>query len=936
MASRQARLEQAQLALRNGQAEKAGRECEKLLVENPRDVEARYIRAMSFAANRRYAEAVGDFRRVLSLRTDFLPALINGGIALISAGNLTEAGEFLEKARKLNPAPAELHFGLGLCRERLGDFHGAVTAYREAIARNPRFPDAYNNLGVVYDRLDDLPTAVDCFRHATALHPQFAQAHQNLGNALLRMGQARAAADAFQSAAKIAPLPALAQADLGAALLTSCDYPAAAAALEQALALDPQLPGAAANLGEALRNLGLWDRATAAFQHALAMRPGFPEVQVGLGRIAASRGDVGEASSRLLAALSAKTDDLQFTLATARELEQMGARTESLSVLRNAVVSFPLNADIHDALGSLWHRIGNIREALVNYQGALAIDDIRAETLLNVSRAQESLGLVLEAIQSAERALTIRAAFPDALVAIASCALRLCDWNLGRSALARLRGIPGGIDLLHPFMMIALDLEPDEMAQSLRRRGLLIERPPKISPLPHYSHDRLRIAYLSADFREHPVAHAIAGVIDRHDRKRTTTIAISLSADDGSQIGSRLRASFDEFIDASSLGDREIAQIVREREIDVAIDLAGHTTGARPAVFAMRVAPVQINYLGFPGSLGVDFMDYIIADDIVVPRSDDVLYTERVLRMPHSYLPFDVSRSIDAARPSRAAAGLPAEGFVFCAFNTSYKITEDMFEVWLRLLQDLPESHLWLRSMEVAAMQNLISFAIARGISPERLIFAPFEAKMETHLARLSLADLFLDTVPYNAHTTASEALWAGVPIVTCRGNKFAGSRRCQLVDGGRPTRIGLSRSRKLSSSRPADCFNAGIVDADSRTPKRAEMLGTNFRHRALHPRSGEYSLCGAAGVTGRYENGLQGTLVVLSVYGALCSVTSSPDWMSKPSSTPKAVSFNLGSSICFCESPLVAEFTICTETVRTSSDKLMSIPSILLRLSRR
>jgi predicted O-linked N-acetylglucosamine transferase (SPINDLY family) len=223
------------------------------------------------------------------------------------------------------------------------------------------------------------------------------------------------------------------------------------------------------------------------------------------------------------------------------------------------------------------------------------------------------------------------------------------------------------------------------------------------------------------------------------------------------------------------MSSAEVASLLRAREVDIGIDLAGHTLGARPDLFAMRVAPVQVNYLGFPGSSGLDFMDFIIADETVVPGGDESLYTERVARMPHSYLPFDCSRPAAGGGASRASAELPPHGFVFCGFSTSYKISREIFDTWMALLRDVPDSVLWLRRMDAVASENLRSAAALQSVCADRLVFAPFEPNMEAHLTRLALADLFLDTLPYNAHTTAIEALWAGVPVISCRGNKFAG-----------------------------------------------------------------------------------------------------------------------------------------------------------------
>jgi predicted O-linked N-acetylglucosamine transferase (SPINDLY family) len=265
------------------------------------------------------------------------------------------------------------------------------------------------------------------------------------------------------------------------------------------------------------------------------------------------------------------------------------------------------------------------------------------------------------------------------------------------------------------------------------------------------------------------------------------------------------------------MSDREIAAKMSAMEIDIAIDLAGYTTGARTNLFALRAAPVQINYLGFPGSMGVEFIDYIIADDIVLPASHEEFYSERVLRMPNSYLPFDNGRVIPDAGPTRAAAGLPDGALVFCAFNNGYKITRSVFDAWMGLLREVPDSVLWLRSASDELAAALRMNARRRGIADSRLLFAGYERDMDAHLARLRLADIFLDTQPYNAHTTAVEALWAGVPVISIRGSSFAG-------------RVGAS---VLAASQMPDLVNNTIEEYQAMAAKFAHSDSLRLATRA-------------------------------------------------------------------------------------------------------
>ncbi len=667
MPSPQVELQRAGAALNGGDARAASRICQKLLTANPRDVEARYLHGRCLAGLGRMRDATAEFRKVLTARRGFFPALVDLGIAAALDGNYEEGRAALEQARAIDSRPAELHFGLGLCLLGFKDSLGAIEAFRAAIERNPHFPDAYSNLGVAYDRLGQLTEARDCFRQALAIYPEHVDAQRNLDAVASRLEEASGGDGALQRAA---------------------------------------------------------------------------------------------------------------------DLESLGSSSEALSVLQAAAQAHPTHADVHDALGMLLHRLSRLPEALDCYERALEIDDHRTQTYLNCGHALESLGALSRAIECFERARTLDPGNVQAVASIASCAFRLCDWELKREMLEILRSSPNGIDELQSFLLLASDIDPSDAAQSLRRRAAATVWPaPPTSPPARIREvsDRLRVAYVSPDFRIHPVGYAIAGVIESHDRNRIATIGISLRPPDGSAIASRLQSAFEEFIDASTLSDRDVVKLMRERGIDIGIDLAGLTAESRTGIFAMRAAPVQVNYLGYPGSMGMDFMDYLVADRLVVPAADEVYYAEKILRLPNSYLPFDDTRRIPAGM-TRASAGLPAEGFVFCAFNNGFKITHDMFAVWMSLLREVRGSVLWLRSMGPMTAANLKNAAAAAGIAPDRLIFASFEERIEVHLARLQLADVYLDTLPYNAHTTATEALWAGVPVITCIGKTFAGRVGASLL----------------------------------------------------------------------------------------------------------------------------------------------------------
>jgi protein O-GlcNAc transferase len=359
----------------------------------------------------------------------------------------------------------------------------------------------------------------------------------------------------------------------------------------------------------------------------------------------------------------------------------------------------------------------------------------------------------------------------------------LCDWRGYSEECARvISGVRAG-NAVSPFALLSLPSSSEDQL-SCARAALADEfrSPPEpVVRRQYVSRNRIRVGYLSFDLRYHAVGFLTVGLFENHDRSRFETIALSLCPDDGSQVRKRLESAFDQFRDMSLRSDDEIAKLIRGSEIDIVVDLNGFTQGARMHVLACRPAPIQVNYLGYPGTMGADYIDYIIADRIVIPEDQQQLYSENVVYLPHCYQANDDRRPISDVVFSRGQVGLPDHGFVFCSFNNTFKINPPVFDIWMRLLRKIDGSVLWLLEGNANAPDNLRSEAERRGVAANRLVFAP-RMKSEDHIARQTLADLFLDTLPYNAHTTASDALWVGLPVLTCLGPTFAGRVAASLL----------------------------------------------------------------------------------------------------------------------------------------------------------
>jgi predicted O-linked N-acetylglucosamine transferase (SPINDLY family) len=352
-----------------------------------------------------------------------------------------------------------------------------------------------------------------------------------------------------------------------------------------------------------------------------------------------------------------------------------------------------------------------------------------------------------------------------------------CNWRTRESDLQlAAEGVRSGRPIVTPFVQRAISNSEEEgyLTARIWARGY----PPADSPLWRgelYKHDKIRLAYISTDFRTHPVGISMIGCLEHHDKAKFEITAISLGPDDESEVRRRIESAADRFVDARAMDDISVARLIRDLEIDIAIDLNGLTGGKRPGILAPRPAPVQVNYLGYPGTMAASFIDYIIADPIVIPAEHHVFYSEKVAYLPNAYLPHDRSRQIAKQAPSREQEGLPETAFVFACFNKLSKISPEIFDIWMRLLHAVEGSVIWLQDTDHAAKNNLRHEAEAHGISANRLVFARTKKLLELHLARLSLADLFLDTLPYNAHATGVDALWAGLPVLTCLGKTFPG-----------------------------------------------------------------------------------------------------------------------------------------------------------------
>jgi protein O-GlcNAc transferase len=501
-----------------------------------------------------------------------------------------------------------------------------------------------------------------------------------------------------------------------------------------------------------------------------------------LGFVHMQRGEFAEAERMMGEALriNPRSPDAHYNRGCV--LQQMQRNAEAIAAFDAALVIKPDFAEAAINRGTALLAEGQYEAALASFDAGLALSPRDTHALASRGTALFELKRYGEAASNYERLLALDPDFPYARGSLALTRAYCCDWHSRNEDLSRLHcDIRAGKPALVPHA--ATLLLDDAEDQLLSARCWAMERPvpPPLWRGERYRHEKIRIAYVSADFHSHATAFLAAGLFEHHDRSRFETVAISLGPDDGSPMRARLSKAFDRFADLRGRSDAEAARAMRNAEIDIAVDLKGYTQNARPGIFAARAAPVQVNYLGHPGTMGAPYMDYILADSVIVPDEHRRFYSEQVAFLPGSYQCNDNTRRISERPVNRAAAELPDKGPVFVSFNNLYKITPEVFGVWMRLLHSREGSILWLLDDNALAKANLKREAAARGVAAERLIFAP-RVIPEEHLARQRLGDLFLDTLPCNAHTTASDALWAGLPVLTCMGMAFAGRVAASLL----------------------------------------------------------------------------------------------------------------------------------------------------------
>jgi predicted O-linked N-acetylglucosamine transferase (SPINDLY family) len=538
---------------------------------------------------------------------------------------------------------------------------------------------------------------------------------------------------------------------LGSLLRRLGDAEPALGLIDRAIVIRSNVAGLHNNRGNALVDLKRHEEALAAFDRALTLDPELPEAHVG-------RGNALRALKRL---------------------------TEAMRCYESAQRLRPDYPEAHCNVGNVLLDLRRYEAAIGCYDRAIALKPELVEAHNNRANALKGAGRLEESAESYERALALRPDYEFAAGMMLHTRMLVCSWSTLNERLADTAARIARNEKVSPLLPVLSLFDSPQLHRQAARCWARSQHPDSDalgSLQPHEPSERIRIGYFSADFHSHPVAYLMAGLLEAHDRRHFEVFGFSFGPNADDPMQRRMMAAVDRFIDVRGRSDLEVARLARELRIDIAIDLGGYTQDARVGVFSFRAAPVQVSFLGFPGTLGAPFMDYIVADDVVIPPGSRALYDEKVVSLPW-FQPNDIAREVSDRTFTRAEFGLPDEAFVFCCFNTHYKITPQVFDLWMRIMRAVPSGVLWLRELSTAGVANLRREAERRGVSAQRLHFAPRLPEMADHLARQRLADLFLDTVPYNAHTTASDALWVGLPVLTLAGCSYAARVGASLLE---------------------------------------------------------------------------------------------------------------------------------------------------------
>ena len=701
---------------------------------------------------------------------------INSVIELFSQDKISQALEVVQDLFKDYPNEPILFNISGACYAGLGQLDAAVKSYEEAIAIKPDYAKAHFNLAGTLHDLGQLDAAIISYEKTIEIKSDFAEAHNNLGNVFKELQQDDAAIQSYKKALVINPEYVESQYSLGNIFQELGQFESAIKCYEKVLVIKPNFAEMQNNLGVVFQKVGKLSAALERFQQALVIKPDFAEAHNNLGNVFKELNQLDDALESYKRAIVVNPEYVESHYSLGIIFQELGQFESAIKCYEKVLVINPNYAEAYNNLGNAFNALLQKDDAIKFYEKAISIKPDYSFAYANLASTLKDLKRPEEALVIYESEIIQNSDLDFILSELLDTRMHLCIWDDLPNKLNELRKkINNSEIVLNPFLLLTMIDDPELQRKQAEIYAMdLSSINNKLPRVNYYSkHKKIRIGYFSSDFREHPVGLLTSELYELHDREHFEIYAFSLWAGANDEVTLRIKAGVDNFYDVHMMSVKDIVLLSRSLEIDIAIDLGGYTAHSRLDIFAMFAAPIQINYLGYPGTMGSNYYDYIIADKSLISEDSKSNFSENIIYLPNCYMPQDRSRKVSEKTLSRQEFNLPEDGFVFCCFNNSFKITPKEFDIWMRLLSKINGSVLWLLKANVSSEINLKNEAKKRGIEPERIIFA-HKLEIKEHLARQKLADLFLDTFTFNAHTTASDALWVGLPVLTKAGKGFA------------------------------------------------------------------------------------------------------------------------------------------------------------------
>ncbi len=668
--------------------------------------------------------------------------LINKALQLHEEGKIKDAIRLYSEILQSQNNDPQLLFMLGTAYVQIGKIELGIENLKKSILIKPDNAFSHSNLGNALKELKRYDEALDSYDKAIKINSNYADIHNNKGSVLKNLKRFNEAIECYDNAIKIKSDHAYSHNNKGNALKELKRYDEALDSYDKAIKINSNYADAYNNKGNTLKELNRYDEALASYDKAIQIKSNHVEAYN-------NRGIVLQNLNQYKAALASYDKALKL----------------------NPNYTFAYNNR-----GNVLKYINRYDEAIASYNKAIEINPHFEDPYNNKGNALKDLKRFDEALANYENVVKLKSDFKYILGKVLHTRMILCSWNDFDSLTEKIvKALNKKLKVIDPFFFLGLS---DNPAFSKLTSEIFVEdKIPKhseIEPLAKYNnHKKPRIGYFSADFYDHAVLHLMMDVFKNHNKSLFDFYGFSFGPDKNDKWRNEVKNYFIKFEDVSKISDKEVADLCRKLEIDIAIDLTAFTSNSRSGIFSYRAAPIQINYLGYPGTMGAEYIDYIIADEVIIPKENFDYYSEKVLYLPNCYQANMSQKDISPKEFKRGDFDLPDNAFVYCSFNNNYKITPHIFDVWMNILKKVPNSVLWIFKSNETASKNLKKETEARGVDPNRIIFASYLPN-EEHLKRISLADLFLDTFPYNAHVTASDAIRMGIPILTLTGNSFA------------------------------------------------------------------------------------------------------------------------------------------------------------------